>query len=71
VNQPMFNERAKAYYHCYRDFAGATILLARGARRPGIHVLEQVLEQAVKYELIPLATDVSRMLVYESKCLGT
>ncbi|MBK6994137.1 MAG: hypothetical protein IPH31_04155 [Lewinellaceae bacterium] len=23
VNQPMFNERTKAYYNCYRDFASA------------------------------------------------
>lgn len=70
VTQPMFNERAKAYYNCYRNFAAATILLMREARRPGIHILEQVLEQATRYEFIPLAADTARMLRYESKHIG-
>jgi hypothetical protein len=70
VNQPMFNERAKAFYNCYRDFAAGTILLMREARKSAFHVLEQVLEQAMKYEFVPLAADTARMLRYESKRFG-
>jgi hypothetical protein len=46
VNQPMFNDRLKAWYNCYRDFAAAYIFcLARKLRRPGIRcMLEQTLE---------------------------
>ena len=62
VNQPMFNERAKAWYNCYRDFAAGYILLGREARKAGIHVLEQVLEQAIKYEFIELTTEIAGRL---------
>ncbi len=70
LNQPMFNERSKAYYNCYRDFAAAYILLGREARRPGIHLLEQTLEQAVKYEFVELAAEIARRLRMESRGLG-
>jgi hypothetical protein len=70
VNQPMFNERSKAYYNCYRDFAAAYILIGREARRPGIHLLEQTLEQTVKYEFVELAAEIARRLRAESRGLG-
>ena len=70
VNQPMFNERLKAYYNCYRDFASAYILIGREARRPGIHLLEQTLEQTLKYEFVELATEISRRLRMESRGIG-
>lgn len=70
VNQPMFNERAKAMYNCYRDFAAAYILIGREARRPGIHLLEQTLEQALKYEFVELAAEIARRLRLESRGIG-
>ncbi len=70
VNQPMFNDRAKAMYNCYRDFAAAYILIGREARRPGIHLLEQTLEQTVKYEFVELAAEIARRLRMESRGIG-
>ena len=70
VNQPMFNERLKAYYNCYRDFASAYILIGREARRPGIHLLEQTLEQTLKYEFVELAAEIARRLRMESRGVG-
>ena len=62
LNQPSFNERAKAYYACYRDFAAAFVLLLRGSAKAGIYLLEQVLEQAIKYEFIELIAEIARHL---------
>ncbi|MBC7774742.1 MAG: hypothetical protein H7246_04825 [Phycisphaerae bacterium] len=62
VNQPMFNERAKASYNCYRDFAAALILLGREATKAGIDVLEHLLEQTIKYEFVELTADVASRL---------
>ena len=62
VNQPMFNDRTKAYYNSYRDFAAANILLGREATKAGIDVLEHLLEQTIKYEFIELTTDIASRL---------
>jgi len=62
VNQPAFNERAKAYFTAYRDFAAAVVLIARNAGKSGIYILQLVLEQAIKYEFTDLAADASRIL---------
>ena len=62
VNQASFNERAKAYYTAYKDFAAASILMYRNTGKSGIYLFQLVLEQAIKYEFTELATDVSRIL---------
>ncbi len=62
VNQPSFNERAKAYFACYRDFAAAFVLLLRGSGKAGTYLLEQVLEPSIKYEFIELITEIARHL---------
>lgn len=62
VNQPMFNDRAKALFNCYRDFVAATILIGREAPRAGVDILEQTLEQTMKYEFIQLTADITRTL---------
>jgi len=62
VNQPMFNDRAKASYNCYRDFAAALILIGREATKSGIDVLEHLLEQTIKYEFVELTTDIASRL---------
>ena len=62
INQPMFDDRTKAQYNCYRDFAAAYILLTREARRAGVYLLHQVLEQAIKYEFIDLCAEITRYL---------
>lgn len=67
VNQPMFNDRLTAYFNCYRDFAAASIVLGRSARRPGIFLLEQTLVQTIKYEFVELAADIARRLRFEAR----
>ncbi len=62
VNQPAFNDRFKAYFTAYRDFAAASILLLRNSGKSGVYILQLVLEQAIKYEFIELAADVARIL---------
>jgi len=62
INQPMFDERTKAQYNCYRDFSAAYILMTREARRAGIYLLHQVLEQAIKYEFVDLCAEITRYL---------
>ena len=62
VNQPSFNDRLKAYFSCYRDFAAAFVVMLRGSEKASIYLFEQVLEQAVKYEFIELCTEITRHL---------
>lgn len=70
VNQPMFNDRLTAYFNCYRDFAAASIILGRSARRPGIHLMEQTLVQTIKYEFVELSADMARRLRFEARGVG-
>ncbi len=62
TNQASYNERAKAYYTAYKDFAAANILLTRHSGKSGIYMCQLVLEQSIKYEFIELAADSSRFL---------
>lgn len=71
VNQPMFNERTKAYYNCYRDFASAYILLGREATKAGIDILEHLLEQTIKYEFVELTAEVASRLRREYSRVGS
>lgn len=62
VSQPMFNERSKALYNCYRDFASANILRLREANKAAVYLMHQTLEQCIKYEFIELAAEITRFL---------
>lgn len=62
INQPMFNERAKAYYNCYRDFASAFILMLREAQLAATSLWEQTLIVATKYEFVDLCADIAFQL---------
>ncbi|MBU6342110.1 MAG: hypothetical protein KGS48_11505, partial [Bacteroidetes bacterium] len=62
VHQPLFNERSKAIYNCYRDFASAQILSLRDARQASVYLMHQTLEQCIKYEFIELAAEITRFL---------
>lgn len=70
VNQPAFNDRAKAYFTAYRDFAAGVVFMTRNAVKSGIYIFQLVLEQAIKYEFTDLASDVSRMLRREYARVG-
>jgi len=71
VSQPMFNDRVKAFYNCYRDFAAAFILLSRGAKKAGVDVLENIIEQTIKYEFIELTSEISARLRREYSLVGS
>ncbi len=62
VQQPMFNERAKALYNCYRDYAAAYILMTRDVHKASVYLLQQVMEQTVKFEFTELTADICRAL---------
>ncbi len=64
VNQPMFNERSKALYNCYRDFASANILRLREANKAAVYLMHQTLEQGYFEELWPLTTEVDTSQFY-------
>lgn len=66
VNQPLFTDRLKAYYACYRDFAAAFVLLLRGSSKASTYILEQVLEQSIKYEFTELTAEVTRQIRTQS-----
>jgi hypothetical protein len=62
INQPMFNDRAKAYFNCYRDYAAGYVLMLREAHLAATILFEQTLEYAVKYEFTELAADITLQL---------
>lgn len=64
LNQPMFNDRYKAYYNCRRDAAAAYLMLTRGIKKAAIYILRQTLEQCVKYEFTDLACEISVELIF-------
>lgn len=63
TNQPLYTDRARAVSNCYKDFAAAYLLLTRNdAKKAGTYLLEQTLEQAIKFEFVELAADIARVL---------
>lgn len=62
INQPMFNERTKAQYNCYRDFAAAYVLNLRDASKAAVYLMHQILEQTIKYEFTELTADIAKFL---------
>lgn len=63
VDQPMFSDRTRAMSNCYRDYAAAYLLIGRNdAKKVGLWLLQQVLEQSIKFEFIELIADVTRLL---------
>lgn len=51
---PMFSERRAAFYNCHRDYVAALLLYARDSKLPAIQILQQTLEQTIKYEFTEL-----------------
>jgi hypothetical protein len=63
VDQPMFSDRIRASSSCYRDYAAAYLLIHRhDAKKVGLWLLEQILEQSIKFEFIALTADITRLL---------
>lgn len=62
TQQSQFSDRNSAFVNCYRDLAAARILIAKGASKAGVYLLQQILEQSIKYELTELTCEISRAI---------
>ncbi len=60
--QDNHTDRQANFYEAYKDFAAAQMLLAKHARKVGIHLLEKILKRAETYEFTELCLMVSRVL---------
>lgn len=62
VSQPSYNDRQKAYYECYKEWAAVKILLGKNAKVAAVDLSHNILKQAQKYEFTELVVDIARML---------
>ncbi|MEL6944254.1 MAG: hypothetical protein AAFO82_16455, partial [Bacteroidota bacterium] len=62
VKQPSYNQRQKAYYECYKDWAAVKILTGKHARLSAVNISHKILKQAKKYEFTELTLDIARFL---------
>ncbi|MEM0994291.1 MAG: hypothetical protein AAF847_13030 [Bacteroidota bacterium] len=62
VKQPSYNQRQKAYYECYKDWAAVKILTGKHARLSAVNISHKILKQAKKYEFSELVLDIARFL---------
>lgn len=62
AQQPMYNERGKALFSCYRDYAAAYILWSKDATKASHYLFQQLLEQAIKFEFTELTAEICRIL---------
>jgi hypothetical protein len=62
VKQPSYNQRQRAYYECYKDWAAAKILTGKQARLSSISLSHKILKQAKRYEFSELVLDIARSL---------
>jgi hypothetical protein len=62
LNEPHYNERQRAYYECYKNWAAVKILLGKEARVSAINVSLNILRQAQRFEFTELAMDIARIL---------
>jgi len=62
IKRPSYNDRKRAYYECYKDWAAAKVLLSRNARITGMELCRKILKQAKRFEFTELTLDIYRML---------
>lgn len=62
LNEPHYNDRQKAYYECYKNWAIVKILLGKDARNSAITISHNILRQAQRFEFSELVMDISRIL---------
>ncbi|HNM24256.1 MAG TPA: hypothetical protein PKL15_02450 [Saprospiraceae bacterium] len=62
TQQSQFSDRNSAFVNCYRDLAAAKILIGKGATKAGVYLLQQILEQSIKYELTELTCEITRAI---------
>ena len=62
VQQPMYNERGKALFNCYRDYSASYILRSCNAHKASVYLLQQLMEQTIKFEFTDITTDICLQL---------
>ncbi len=62
IQHAEFDEVAKAYYTCWKEYASAKILAGRTALLNAYPLMEKVLKQSIRYEFMELILDISRQL---------
>ncbi|MEQ1743932.1 MAG: hypothetical protein ABMA02_00775 [Saprospiraceae bacterium] len=66
TNLPQYNERGKASFTCYREYAAAYIIWSKDATKASHYLLQQLLEQTIKFEFTALTADICRLLRHQS-----
>jgi len=56
------SDRQSAFYEAYKNFAAAQMLIAKNARKVGIHLLEKIQKKAEEFEFTELSVMVVRLL---------
>ncbi|MFK8162759.1 MAG: hypothetical protein AB8H12_09885 [Lewinella sp.] len=56
------SDRQSAFYEVYKDFAAAQMLIAKNARKVGVHLLEKILKKSKEFEFTDLSLMVVRLL---------
>jgi len=62
LNEPHYNDRQRAYYECYKNWAAVKILLGKDARNSAVKLSLNILRQAERFEFTELVMDISRIL---------
>lgn len=62
VQQAKYDDIAKAYYICWKDYASAKVLAGRTAISNAYPLMEKILKQAIRFEFSELILDISRQL---------
>jgi hypothetical protein len=62
LKQASYNDRQKAYYECYREWAAAKILFGKFARTAAITISRKVIKIARKFEFTELLVDILHTL---------
>ncbi|MFN0013606.1 MAG: hypothetical protein ACKVU2_03580 [Saprospiraceae bacterium] len=66
TNQAQYNERGKASFNCYKEYAAAYIIWSKDATKASHYLLQQLLEQTIKFEFTALTADICRLLRQQS-----
>jgi hypothetical protein len=62
IQQARYDELGKAFYTCWKEFAIAKTLNAKGATLNANTLLEKILKQSIRYEFIELILNTCRLL---------
>lgn len=65
TQQSLYSDQSSAFVNCHRDFAASQLLIARNATKAATYVLEQILEQSIKFEFTELSAEISRTLRFQ------